>query len=228
MTNGTFYIIATPIGNMKDITLRAVEALKSVDIVFAEDTRVAGKLLKHLNISKPIKRADAYTEKTIGEKLINELKDGKNVAFVSDAGTPGVSDPGEALVNYVRQNSPETRIIPIPGASAITAIMSVSGISSSGFVFAGYPPHKKGRKKFFESLKNSSFSTIIFYESPFRISKFFEEIAEYFGKDIKITVGRELTKIHEDIFTGGPEEALTYFVGEKKKGEFTVMIQISK
>lgn len=219
---GTLYIVATPIGNMKDITLRALETLRSVDFVLAEDTRVAKKLLSHYNIQKPVWRADARVERTIGEKVTRELTLGKNIAFVSDAGTPNISDPGSAIVAYVREHG-AVPIIPVPGASAITAFFSVAGISGDAFVFLGYPPHKKGRGLFFKKMTEFDLP-VIFYESPHRIGKTVQDIKKYYGESKKICVGRELTKIYEEIFWGTPEEVGRHFLGERKRGEFVLII----
>ncbi len=219
---GTLYIVATPIGNMKDITLRALETLGSVDLVLAEDTRVAKKLLSHYNIQKPVWRADARAERDIGEKVMRELTSGKNIAFVSDAGTPNVSDPGSAIVAYIRSHT-VILIVPIPGVSAITTLLSVAGVSGDAFVFLGYPPHKKGRNTFFKKMAEMDIS-VIFYESPHRIEKTIQNIGEYCGEDRKICIGRELTKMHEEVFWGTTKEAESHFKGERKKGEFVVVI----
>ena len=220
---GTLYVVATPIGNMKDITLRALETLRSVDLILAEDTRVTKKILLRYDIQKPIWRADARTERAMGEKVAEELKSGKNIAFVSDAGTPNVSDPGAALVAYLREYNQNIRIEPIPGVSAITTLLSVAGIPADAFTFFGYPPHKKGRNTFFKKIAQSEIPVVL-YESPHRIEKTIENIGEFFGKEKVFCVGRELTKIHEEIFHGTAEKALDHFKGERKKGEFVIII----
>ncbi|RJQ28753.1 16S rRNA (cytidine(1402)-2'-O)-methyltransferase [Candidatus Parcubacteria bacterium] len=216
------YIVATPIGNLKDITLRAIETLSSVDVIFAEDTRVAGKLLACNNISKPTYRYDEHSHSRAIKEVLAFLEQEKSVAFISDAGTPGISDPGTRLVQSVRELLPRVKIIPIPGVSALTSILSVSGIDSSMFSFFGFPPHKKGRTTFFKRVALSDIP-IVFYESPHRIQKAFEALAKEDKTSMKLVVGRELTKIYEDIFIGTPKEALSYFVGEKLKGEFVVV-----
>lgn len=220
---GTFYVVATPIGNMKDITLRAIETLKNVDVVLAEDTRVAKKLLAHYEIQKTVWRSDARVERTIGEKVVATLESGKNIALISDAGTPNISDPGASIISYIREHIPEAIIVPIPGASAVTALISVSGIQGDSFMFLGYPPHKKGRNTFFKKVAESDIP-VIFYESPHRIDKTIDAIGEYVGKDRRFCVGRELTKIYEEVFWGTSQEASLHFRGEKKKGEFVIMI----
>lgn len=216
------YIVATPIGNLKDITLRAIETLSSVDVIFAEDTRVAGKLLACNNISKPTYRYDEHSHSRAIKEVLAFLEQEKSVAFISDAGTPGISDPGTRLIQSVREFLPHVKIIPIPGVSALTSILSVSGIDSSMFSFFGFPPHKKGRATFFKRVASSEIP-IVFYESPHRIQKAFETLAKEDKTSMKLVVGRELTKVYEDIFIGTPKEALSYFVGEKLKGEFVVV-----
>ncbi len=215
------YIIATPIGNLKDITLRALETLTSVDIIFAEDTRVAGKLLACNNISKPVYRYDEPSHSRAIKEVLAFLGQGKSIAFISDAGTPGVSDPGTRLVQSVRAMLPAVKIVPIPGASAITTILSVAGLESPMFSFFGFPPHKKGRVTYFKKIVSSEIP-VVFYESPHRIQKAFE-LLDKEGGQIQLVVGRELTKLYEDIFFGTPKEALSYFVGEKLKGEFVIV-----
>jgi len=215
------YIVATPIGNLKDVTLRALETLTSVDIIFAEDTRVAGKLLACNNISKPVYRYDEPSHSRAIKEVLAFLEQGKSIAFISDAGTPGVSDPGTRLVQSVRAALPTVKIIPIPGASAITTILSVAGLESQMFSFFGFPPHKKGRATFFKKIISSEIP-VVFYESPHRIQKAFE-LLEKEGSSVQLVVGRELTKLYEDIFFGTPKEALSYFVGEKLKGEFVIV-----
>lgn len=219
---GTLYIVATPIGNMEDITLRALETLAHADLILAEDTRIAARLLLRYDIRKPIWRADARTERIIGEKVAEKLESGENVAFVSDAGTPNVSDPGAFLVRHIRTNMPNVKIVPIPGVSAVTAILSVAGISGDSFIFFGYPPHKKGRNAFFKNIAEFDVPAI-FYESPHRIEKTIAALGESLGIR-KFCVGRELTKLHEEIFWGNAEEAAEHFKGERGKGEFVFCI----
>jgi len=218
------YIVATPIGNLKDITLRVLETLSSVDVIFAEDTRVAGKLLACNNISKPTYRYDEHSHTRAIKEIFRFLEQGKSIAFVSDAGTPGISDPGTRLVQSVRASLPNIKIIPVPGVSAITAILSVAGLDSGTFSFLEFPPHKKGRATFFKKIALSEIS-VVFYESPHRIQKAFELLQKECGEQCSIVVGRELTKVYEDIFVGSPAEALSYFVGEKLKGEFVVVVK---
>ncbi len=218
------YIVSTPIGNLKDITLRAIETLKNVDVICAEDTRVTQKLLNHYDIKKPLLRCDAVKEIIIAEKIVSLLKDGKNVALVTDAGTPGISDPGARLVSYVNSQLSNVRIIPIPGPSALIVALSISGINANQFTFLGYPPHKKGRKTFFADLKNIETKPIVLYESPHRIAKTLLNLEETFGEEKEIIVCRELTKIHEEIFRGNIKKSQSHFQGEHLKGEFVIIL----
>lgn len=220
----TLYIIATPIGNLKDLTLRAIETLKASDLILAEDTRVLRKILNHLDIQKPVWRADEYAPDSFYRKVAEFLQAGKNVAFVSDAGTPGIADPGSKLVKYISEFAPEIGIVPIPGPSAVATILSVAGINANEFTFVGYPPHKKGRETFFKKLTEIKIRPIVLYESPHRLQKTLEAIGKTFGEDQNVVVGKELTKIHEEIWRGTPKDAMEYFKGEKGKGEFTIVI----
>jgi len=208
------YIVATPIGNLGDITLRAIEILKSVDVILAEDTRVTKKLLSHYGIRKPVFR---LRENIHSEKL-NKFDD---IALVTDAGTPGISDPGRKLVSELSKLS-ELKIIPVPGPSALSTIISVSDIDLSEFMFLGFPPHKKGRNKFFAGVAISQLPIVIF-ESPHRIQKTLRELEAACG-DRYVNIGRELTKIHEEIFRGTLSEAQKHFVGEKQRGEFVIIL----
>ncbi|MDP3785222.1 MAG: 16S rRNA (cytidine(1402)-2'-O)-methyltransferase [bacterium] len=206
----TLYVVATPIGNLKDITLRALEVLKSVDIILAEDTRVTRKLLSRYGISKQVLR---YLPNRNYERF-------QNIALVTDAGTPGVSDPGLKLVQSLSARG--FKIIPIPGPSALSTIVSVSDIDLSEFVFLGFPPHKKGRQTFFKRAAASEVPVIIF-ESPHRILKTLKEFRSAAGER-RVNIGRELTKIYEEIFRGKISEALEYFKGERVRGEFVLVL----
>ncbi len=221
---GNLYIVATPIGNLKDITLRAIEILKSVDLVLAEDTRVAKKLLNCFDISKPVWRYDEYAPESFYEKIKEVLAEGENIALVTDAGTPAIADPGSKLTSFIQKEMPEVKIIPIPGPSALIAAFSAAGVNAAQFTFLGYPPHKKGRQTFFRGLKEIKIRPFVFYESPHRVEKTFKSLGENFGSDTEIIVARELTKIHEEIWRGTAKTALTYFQGEKKKGEFVIIV----
>lgn len=224
--NGTLFIVATPIGNLNDITLRAIEALKSVDAIFAEDTRVTSKLLTHYGISKPLFRYDEHSHSTASLKVMGMLGDGKQIALTTDAGTPGIADPGSRLITVIAEKLPNVLIIPIPGVSAITTLLSVSGMNTEQFTFLGYPPHKKGRKTFFEELNEIKTWPVVFYESPHRIGKALLSIADILGNERKVVIGRELTKRYEEIFRGTIKNALKEFNGdESARGEFVIAIE---
>ena len=168
---GILYIVATPIGNLKDITLRAIETLKSADLILAEDTRMAKKLLAHLEISKPVWRYDEYAHSDFYVKVKNLIAKGSNIALITDAGTPAIADPGSKLVALIQKELPEAKIIPIPGPSALITALSAAGVNADKFIFLGYPPHKKGRMTFFRELKDMAIRPIVFYESPHRAEK---------------------------------------------------------
>jgi 16S rRNA (cytidine1402-2'-O)-methyltransferase len=221
---GVLYIVATPIGNLKDITLRALEVLKEADLILAEDTRVTKKLLFHYGIEKTVWRYDENIGEKSRESIKEELVSGRKIALVTDAGTPAIADPGSRLVDFLRKEAPETNIIPIPGPSALIAALSAAGFGADRFAFLGYPPHKKGRETFFRELGESSLRPAVFYESTHRIRKAFENLQKVFGGEKEIVVAKELTKIHEEIFRGQIKKALEYFQGEKEKGEFVIII----
>lgn len=218
---GTLYIVATPIGNLSDITLRALETLKAVDAVLCEDTRVTGNLLKRYEIKKPTLSCHEHTDERKLTQIVERLQKGESFAFVSDAGTPGLSDPGNRLVAFAVLAG--IAVIPLPGASALGAIVSVAGIDMREFVFKGFPPHKKGRETFFKSIVASE-TPVVYYESPHRVIKNLTLLSELSG-DVKVVIGRELTKIFEEVIRGTVGEAISYFTEypEKVKGEFVVI-----
>ncbi len=220
---GKLYIIATPIGNLEDITLRALRILKDVDLILCEDTRVTKKLLNRYEIEKPLLSYHHHSKISRVEKIIEHLENGKNLALVSDAGTPGVSDPGNELISQLNKIQPSLSIVPIPGPSALTCLASVAGINMSKFSFLGFPPHKKGRETFFRGAAESKYP-IIYFESPHRVLKNLELLAK-FKPDAKLIVGRELTKMFEEVVRGGVEEVLEYYKnnGDKVKGEFVII-----
>ncbi len=221
---GKLYIIATPIGNLEDITYRAVKTLKEVDFVLCEDTRVTRKLLDRYEIQKPNISYHHHSGKVKVDKILSLLKEGKNLGLVSDAGTPGVSDPGNELISIVLDEFNEkVEIIPIPGPSALGALISVAGINMQNFTFMGYPPHKKGRETYFKKITESKIP-IVYYESPYRVIKNLELLKKF--SDKKIIVGRELTKIFEEVVRGEIQEVLDYFENKagKIKGEFTIIV----
>lgn len=222
MDNGTLYIVATPIGNLEDMTLRAIRILKEVDMIACEDTRVTSKLLSHYSISKPLLSLHQHSKDGQFEKIVAELKDGKNLAYVSDAGTPGVSDPGNKLVKAATLEN--IIVVPIPGASALAAIISVSGIDMQQFSFLGFPPHKKGRETFFKKVEASEIP-VVYYDSAHRVIKNLL-LLQKFSAEKKIIIGRELTKMFEEIVRGDISEIEKYFEEhpEKMKGEFVVIV----
>lgn len=224
---GRLSVVATPIGNLGDITLRALETLKACDVIYAEDTRVTAKLLSKYGFRKPIYRLDAITEKGKSEEVFTRLEAGEHVVLVSDAGTPGISDPGARLVLYVRQALPEATIEAIPGASALTASLSVAGIDTSGgFVFYGFLPHKKGRQTALRKIATADFPTVL-YESPHRILKLLKELSDALAEQRRVVIARELTKIHEEVIAGTSEELLAHFAAhpDTVRGEFVVIIE---
>ena len=216
------YVVATPIGNLGDVTLRAIETLKSVDFVLAEDTRVTKKLLSHLDISKPLISFQEHSSPKVLERILDLLKENKNLALVTDAGTPSISDPGQRLIKAVSSMPYGVSIIPIPGSSALSAIISVSDIDLSEFTFLGFPPHKKGRQTFFKKVAALKLPVILF-ESPHRIQKTLKELESACG-DCYINIGRELTKIYEEVFRGTLSDAKKHFVGERQRGEFVIIL----
>lgn len=218
---GTLSIVATPIGNLEDITLRALRTLLECDVVYAEDTRVVAKLLARHDIRKPLQRLDAATEAKKAEEIIARLEAGEQVAFVSDAGTPGISDPGARLVAAVRAQLPGAKIEAIPGPSALTAALSIAGLDTAGFTFLGFLPHKKGRQTALKEIAASDIPVVL-YESPHRIEKLLKELDGV----TRVTVARELTKIHEEVIAGTPSELLAHFAAHPDtiRGEFVVIV----
>ena len=220
--SGILYIVATPIGNLGDMTLRALETLKGVDVVLSEDTRVTGNLLRHFEIKKPLVSFHEHTEREKAEKLIARLARGESMALVTDAGTPGISDPGNVLVSMAAAVG--IRTIPIPGASALAAIVSVAGIDMQEFVFKGFPPHKKGRETYFKAVAVSAVP-VLYYESPHRVLKNLELLLSL-APEKKLVLGRELTKIFEEIVRGSVREVKEYLEKKegKMKGEFVMIV----
>ena len=220
---GTLYIVATPIGNLEDTTLRALRILKEVDFILCEDTRVTKKLLSHFGIEKPTISYHQHSDAKKVSEIVELLKVGKNLAFVTDAGTPGISDPGNELVSRVFESGLQTvRIVSIPGPSALTAVASIAGFPMDKFVFLGFPPVKKGRKKFFEAVAQAK-HPVIFYESPYRILKSLTELQTIDYK-LQVVVGRELTKKFETIYRGRIDEVLKQLKGGETRGEFVVVV----
>lgn len=223
---GTLSVVATPIGNLGDITLRALETLKSADVIACEDTRVTSKLLTRYDIHKPLVIYHAHNGRIAGTRVLALLAEGKRVALVTDAGTPGVSDPGTELVALARERLGDSlRVETIPGPSALTAALSISGLSIDSFIFLGFLPHKKGRKTLFKEIADET-RTVVFYESPHRIEKALSSLKEVVSPTRKIAVFRELTKIHEEMVSGTVSEVLTHFATHKDRvrGEFVVIV----
>ncbi len=221
---GSLYIVATPIGNLADITFRAVETLKNVDLIAAEDTRHSGKLLQHYDIDTPMFSLHEHNEKVKYKTLIDKLQQGKSIALISDAGTPLISDPGYRLVREAVKL--DIQVVPIPGVSAIISALSVSGLPSDHFTFEGFLPAKEyARKKALEKLINET-RTMIFYESPHRVMVMLNSLLEVFGGDREIVVARELTKRFESIRAGQLQSIIDWFSEnpEKQKGEFVVLV----
>lgn len=219
-----FYVVSTPIGNLGDITLRAIETLKNVDLILCEDTRETKKLLDKYNIQNMTMSYHAQSKLSKTDKIFDLLKEGKSIALVSDAGTPTISDPGAMLVSKIREELKEVEVIPIPGASAVLAGLSASGLPTHQFTFLGFLPHKKGRETLFKEMANAE-RTYVFYESPHRIIKTLESLVK-FCPNKKVCVARELTKIYEEFKTGTPIELLGFYTQnpEKVRGEFVVLV----
>ena len=217
------YLVPTPIGNLEDITLRAIRVLGEVDGILAEDTRNSGQLLKHLNISKPLYSHHAHNEHTGVPGVIKMLKEGKSLALISDAGTPGISDPGYLLVKACVDNGIEVESL--PGATAFVPALVNSGFPTDRFVYEGFLPHKKGRQTRWKSLAEEE-RTIVLYESPHRLVKALEQIIEFISADRPVMVGRELSKMHEQMVRGTATEVLAYFTAhpDKVRGEIVIVI----
>lgn len=215
------YLVPTPIGNLKDITLRALEVLKEVDLILAEDTRTTSHLLNHYQISKPLSPYHQHNEHKIVSHLVSQLQDGKKMAVVTDAGTPGVSDPAFLLVRECIKAG--IRVECLPGATAFVPALVNSGIPSNRFVFEGFLPLKKGRQTLLKQLAEEE-RTMIFYESPMRLVKTLEEFAGYFGTDRLCSVSRELTKLYEENKRGTLGEAMAYFSQKNVKGEIVIVV----
>lgn len=215
------YLVPTPIGNLKDITLRAIEVLKQADVILAEDTRTSGILLKHLEISRPLQSYHIFNEHKAVEKLVQRMKSGEHFALISDAGTPAISDPGFLLVREVLAAGLDVQCL--PGPTAFVPALVNSGLPNDRFVFEGFLPHKKGRKTRIEGLMEET-RTMIFYESTHRILKTLEQLAEAFGPDRQACVSRELTKIHEENARGTLAELIDYYQNHPVKGEIVLVV----
>ena len=218
-------IVPTPIGNLKDISLRAIEVLKEVDYILAEDTRKTGLLLKHFEIKNSLRSHHKFNEHKTSGHIIEDLQSGKNIALVSDAGTPGISDPGFLLVRECL--NAEITVETLPGATAFVPALVNSGLPCDRFIFEGFLPPKKGRKKRLESLLEEE-RTMIFYESPYRLVKTLKQFKEFFGEDRIVSVSRELSKMYEENFRGSLVEVISHFEEKTIKGEIVIVLAGSK
>ncbi len=218
----SLYIVPTPIGNLDDMTFRAINILKSVDCILAEDTRTSGKLLKHFEISNKLMSHHKFNEYKTTDKLIEQMKDGQKFALISDAGTPGISDPGFILNKAVLKNGLKLEVL--PGATAFVPALLKSGFSNDQFLFEGFLPHKKGRQTKFKEIADYDF-TSIHYESPHRIVKALEQIVEFIAPERLVSVSRELSKMFEETITGSAQEVLENLKArDKVKGEIVLVI----
>jgi len=219
------YIVPTPIGNLEDITLRAIKVLKTVDLILAEDTRTSGKLLKHFDIGTQMHSHHMHNEHKMVERIINRLLSGETIALISDAGTPAISDPGFLLTRACIKNNIEVECL--PGATAFVPALVNSGLPNDKFVFEGFLPVKKGRQTRLKLLSEEE-RTMIFYESPHKLIKTLTQFAEYFGEERQVSVSRELTKLYEETVRGTVKEVLIHFKNKAPKGEFVVVVDGKK
>ena len=217
----TLSIVATPIGNLSDITYRSIEVLKSVDIILAEDTRTSSKLLKHYKISSKVDSFHMYNEHKKLSSIIKKIKDGISMALISDSGTPGISDPGFLLVRECIKN--DINVECLPGPTALIPALILSGLPSEKFAFEGFLPVKKGRTKRLDELSNEN-RTLIFYESPHRINKTLNDLSLIFGDTKKISISREISKKYENTFRGTISESIDFYNNNKPKGEFVIVL----
>ena len=217
------YLVPTPIGNLEDITLRALRVLREeVDVILAEDTRTSGNLLKHYDISKPMQAFHLNNEHVVVERIAERIANGERMALVTDAGTPAISDPGFMLVRECIRRGVEVECL--PGATAFVPALVNSGLAADHFIFEGFLPHKKGRQTKIKQIVENEYTTIL-YESPFRLVKTLEQLAEAASPERKVSVARELTKIHEDNVRGTLEEVIKYFKQKEVKGEIVIVLE---
>ncbi|WP_299460673.1 16S rRNA (cytidine(1402)-2'-O)-methyltransferase [uncultured Microscilla sp.] len=215
------YLVPTPIGNLDDITLRAIKTLQSVDVILAEDTRTSGVLLRHLDIGKPLQSYHIHNEHKVLQQLVERMQKGEKMALISDAGTPAISDPGFLLVRECLKH--DIQIECLPGATAFVPALVKSGLPNDRFIFEGFLPHKKGRQTRLQQLATET-RTMVFYESPHRLVKMLHQLTEVLGKDRQASVSRELTKIYEETVNGTLEEIAQHFEAKKVKGEIVVVV----
>ena len=218
---GILYIVPTPVGNMEDMTLRAIRILKEADLVLAEDTRTSGVLLKHFDIKNHLQSHHKFNEHGTSAQVVERLLAGQNVALVSDAGTPGISDPGFFLVREAVRAGVEVQTL--PGATAFVPALVSSGLPCGRFVFEGFLPQKKGRQTRLESLRQEQ-RTMIFYESPYRLVKTLQQLAEYFGTERQVSVCREISKVHEESVRGTLAQVVAHFQENEPRGEIVVIV----
>jgi 16S rRNA (cytidine1402-2'-O)-methyltransferase len=218
---GKLYIVPTPIGNLEDITLRAIRVLKEADLILAEDTRTSSFLLKHYQIENKLASFHKFNEHRSLQAFVERLKSGENIALISDAGTPSISDPGFLIVRECVNNSIDIECL--PGATAFVPALVVSGLPSDRFIFEGFLPQKKGRQKRLQELSKEE-RTLVLYESPFRLVKALEEIVQYFGTDRRVSVSREISKLFEETTRGTAEEVLAIYKTKTIKGEIVLVI----
>ncbi|KAA3624655.1 MAG: 16S rRNA (cytidine(1402)-2'-O)-methyltransferase [Flavobacterium sp.] len=222
---GKLYLVPTPIGNLKDITLRAIEVLQQVDLILAEDTRTSGKLLKHYEIDTPMQSHHMHNEHKTVDAIVARINSGETIALISDAGTPAISDPGFLLARACVENGIEVDCL--PGATAFVPALVNSGLPNDRFVFEGFLPVKKGRQSRLQLLAEET-RTIIFYESPHKLLKTLAQFSEHFGGDRRISVSRELSKMHEETVRGSVLEVLAHFEAKPIKGEIVIVVEGKK
>lgn len=218
---GKLFLVPTPIGNLDDMTFRAIKVLKEVDLILAEDTRTSGKLMKHFEISTHMHSHHMHNEHKTIENIVKRLQAGENIALISDAGTPAISDPGFLLTRACIENNVEVECL--PGATAFVPALVNSGLPNDKFVFEGFLPDKKGRQTRFLALENET-RTMIFYVSPHKLNKTLAEFIQYFGAERPVSVSRELSKLHEETVRGTAEEVLKHFEAKPAKGEIVVVV----
>jgi len=219
---GILYIVPTPVGNMEDMTFRAIRVLKEVDLVLAEDTRTSGILLKHYEIKNQLMSHHKFNEHGTSAGIVGRLLAGENVALISDAGTPGISDPGFFLVREAVRAGVEVQCL--PGATAFVPALVSSGLPCDRFVFEGFLPQKKGRQTRLEALRDEQ-RTMVFYESPYRLVKTLQQLAEVFGSDRQVSVCREISKVHEESVRGSLDEVVAHFKEKEPKGEIVIVLK---
>ena len=227
---GTLYIVATPIGNLEDITERALRVLREADLVVCEDTRVTHKLLDHYNIKTSTISYHQHSNRSKTNTLISLLRENKTLALVTDAGTPGISDPGNKLIEDILSEIPDVSVVPVPGPSALAAAASISGFPTDSFIFLGYPPAKKKRKKFFQEAISAPY-TVIFYESPHRVLKSLRELEALLGKragDVRAVVAKELTKMFETTYRGDITHIIEGIERDGARGEYVIVLHQKK